>query len=150
MIIRIASLHDGLNSWNESIEPSELELDDKTFSSIISVCVNAEKLRGKIEITVDAVTDYKFVCNRCGEDGVLRVNDKASVHFIQRESPFPDEMPGDELRSYFPGQTELDIRTEIRDALLLAVPMKLLCREDCKGICQGCGANLNNEECRCK
>jgi len=31
----------------------------------------------------------------------------------------------------------------------LSIPMKLLCREDCQGICPGCGANLNQEACRC-
>ena len=150
MIIRIASLRDGLNNWNESIDPLYLELEVKAFGSNVDVCVNVEKHTGKIEITLDAITDYRFMCDRCGEDTVQRVNGSILVHFIQRESPFPDEAPGDELRSYLPGQPEIDIRTEIRDALLLAVPMKLLCSEDCKGICQYCGANLNSEKCLCK
>ena len=34
--------------------------------------------------------------------------------------------------------------------LLLNLPMKHLCREDCKGLCPGCGVNLNREPCRCK
>jgi uncharacterized protein len=44
---------------------------------------------------------------------------------------------------------ELDITDDIRDTLLLALPMKMLCTEDCRGLCAGCGANLNEEPCRC-
>jgi uncharacterized protein len=32
----------------------------------------------------------------------------------------------------------------------LALPMKVICRSDCRGLCSHCGANLNNEECRCE
>ncbi len=149
MIIRLASLHNGLNNWDESIEPSGLELDERSFKSKVDVCIEADKRSGRIDILLDVKTDYSFICDRCGEDARLRVDGSISVHFIQRESAFPDEMPGDELRSFLPGQPEINIRTDVRDALLLAVPMKLLCREDCKGLCQKCGTNLNIEMCRC-
>lgn len=44
---------------------------------------------------------------------------------------------------------EVDITEDIREELLLQIPTKILCREDCKGICQGCGADLNKEKCTC-
>ena len=37
-----------------------------------------------------------------------------------------------------------------RDAFILDMDTKFLCSEDCKGLCSGCGANLNREACRCK
>lgn len=43
----------------------------------------------------------------------------------------------------------LDIGEAVREALLLAVPMRPLCREDCRGLCPGCGADLNRETCSC-
>ena len=43
----------------------------------------------------------------------------------------------------------LDVDQLVRDELLLNVPMKVLCDEDCKGICNRCGANLNHETCDC-
>ncbi len=46
--------------------------------------------------------------------------------------------------------TYLDIDSDIREEILLNFPMKVLCSPDCKGICPGCGVNLNKEECRCK
>lgn len=37
----------------------------------------------------------------------------------------------------------------LREQILLAVPLKVVCREDCKGLCPGCGSNLNYEGCNC-
>ncbi|MBI3616994.1 MAG: DUF177 domain-containing protein [Candidatus Omnitrophica bacterium] len=48
-------------------------------------------------------------------------------------------------------QTEaVELDEDIRQEVLLNVPLRVLCKEDCKGICPGCGADLNNEECKCK
>ena len=69
---------------------------------------------------------------------------------MQREQPLPDEMQGDEVRSFLPGEIELDISTDVRDAVMISMPMRMLCDDDCKGLCPSCGVNLNNESCDCK
>ncbi len=47
-------------------------------------------------------------------------------------------------------QTEaVDLDEDIRQEVLLNLPPRVLCKEDCKGICPGCGADLNTERCRC-
>ena len=44
---------------------------------------------------------------------------------------------------------ELDLAPVVREQVLLALPMDALCRDDCKGLCQVCGGNLNEKECGC-
>jgi uncharacterized protein len=44
---------------------------------------------------------------------------------------------------------ELDLAPVVREQILLALPMDALCTEDCKGLCQVCGGNLNERECSC-
>ena len=44
---------------------------------------------------------------------------------------------------------ELDLEPMLRDALTLALPLRPLCREGCKGICARCGADLNSASCAC-
>lgn len=44
---------------------------------------------------------------------------------------------------------EVDISEDIRSELLLELPMVLLCREDCRGLCPACGKNLNRGKCGC-
>jgi uncharacterized protein len=48
-----------------------------------------------------------------------------------------------------PGAVELDLRPTIREELILSAPAYLLCREDCRGLCPGCGQDLNRGECTC-
>ena len=45
---------------------------------------------------------------------------------------------------------DIDLGAILREELLLALPPKPLCRPECKGICAGCGAELNHEPCTCK
>jgi uncharacterized protein len=45
---------------------------------------------------------------------------------------------------------EIQIGEIFREQILLQIPMRHVCSEDCKGICPGCGADLNREECRCQ
>lgn len=149
MKIKIASLQMGLNQWHEDLEPSLLELDVNTYSSLVGVDIEAVRSLGRIEVKVVSESTGHFLCDRCGEPFEMRVGGEYTVIFVERDRPFPDEMPGDDLRSYLYGQEELDITTEIRDALILSIPMKVLCRPDCLGLCPHCGANLNEQPCQC-
>ena len=44
---------------------------------------------------------------------------------------------------------EIDISDDIREELLLNLPMNILCEEDCAGLCHSCGSNLNKKQCKC-
>jgi len=55
----------------------------------------------------------------------------------------------EDIRYVAPEQSEIDITEDIRETVLLAIPIKLLCKHDCKGLCPHCGANLNVESCTC-
>jgi uncharacterized protein len=50
--------------------------------------------------------------------------------------------------SYYQGD-ELLLEDVLREQVLLALPLKAICREDCKGLCPHCGKNLNQEQCNC-
>lgn len=52
---------------------------------------------------------------------------------------------GDELRSPYIAEEELDLRAWARDALALALPAQIVCREDCAGLCPECGKDLNTD-----
>ena len=50
---------------------------------------------------------------------------------------------GEDLRSPYLDEQELDLAAWARDALALGLPAQIVCREDCKGLCAVCGENLN-------
>lgn len=149
MKIRTTSLLNGHNEIDESFEPTSIGLDEKIFKSRINVHVEAEKGSGKIALVIETTGLGSFFCDRCGEDFERESQGSCEIVFIQRDEPFPDEEPGDDVRSYGPFQEYLDVSTEVRDTLHLSIPMKNLCNDDCKGLCPKCGGNLNRSACRC-
>jgi uncharacterized protein len=76
-------------------------------------------------------------CMRCLEDA------GPTVHVDAREIDQPGG--GEDLRSPYLEEGRLDLRAWARDALALALPAQIVCREDCRGLCALCGANLNEE-----
>ncbi len=149
MKIHIESLKEGHNHWLETVSPGELELESPPFNGKVTVEFNVEKRSGKIPVSIHVKSVGRFTCDRCDEEFDKEIDGECIVMFVKRDQPLPDEMPGDDLRTFLPGQSELDVTTDVRDALLLSLPLKLLCSEDCKGLCPVCGINLNFEECTC-
>ena len=76
-------------------------------------------------------------CMRCLTDA------RPSIEVDSREIDQPGG--GDELRSPYVTDEELDLQAWARDALALALPAQIVCREDCAGLCPECGKDLNLE-----
>jgi uncharacterized protein len=74
-------------------------------------------------------------CMRCLESA------EPAIEVDAREVDQPGG--GDELSSPYMDGDELDLRSWTRDALALALPTQIVCREDCLGLCPVCGENLN-------
>lgn len=81
-------------------------------------------------------TTLRGPCMRCLDDASLRLDVDA------REVDQPGG--GDELASPYVTDEELDVAAWTRDAIVLALPQQVLCREDCAGLCPVCGENLNS------
>ena len=119
-----------------ALDISEL---DPAFSDV--------KVEGKIKniagvLTIKAVISgtYTAVCDRCMEEASLKLEAKLDTIFDINEAK-------DDSLTLENGKIDL-VRTAY-DALSLEIPMVILCKEDCKGICPHCGKNLNLEECDC-
>jgi uncharacterized protein len=78
-------------------------------------------------------------CMRCLADAGLDV----SVNAREYQATSPGE--SDELTTPYLVEGKLDLSAWAHDAVALALPDKILCREDCAGLCPVCGKNLNRE-----
>lgn len=96
-------------------------------------------IQGKTEVTI------AIPCSRCLEE-VARVFPLVVEKEISLNGGGENAMDG---FSYMSG-TSLDVDQLIFGEILVSWPMKVLCKEDCKGICKRCGANLNLAECQCQ
>ena len=96
-------------------------------------------LRGDLRGAIEAP------CSRCLEAARINLNVPIAVTFIERERGDPEE-PDDPDAIYFDGD-EIDIAPEIRDEILLAIPLSPLCQEGCRGLCPVCGGDRNAQAC---
>ena len=88
-------------------------------------------------------------CARCLEDAAFDVEGEIEGYFlIEGEGEAPDDMEEDEF-DVLPEDNKLDLEPLILAAVYVELPLIPLCREDCKGICPTCGANLNEGPCDC-
>ncbi len=94
------------------------------------------------------VTGYvDFACSLCLKEFSVSLNVplEENYHREGEEIPQDEEEP---VRVY--REDEIDITDLIKEGLLLALPMKPICKPDCKGLCSYCGCDLNTQQCNCK
>ena len=95
-------------------------------------------LRGQLETT----------CARCLEPAHLAVDVPLAVTFVSTEADKTGDDEDPDVVALKGG--EIDVGDEVRDEILLALPINPVCREACRGLCPVCGGNLNVSACACK
>ncbi len=101
----------------------------------------------KLEVEGKAKLSLAFPCDRCLKPVPVDL-DLEIIRTIDLDETEEERMEKLEEQPYVNGYN-LDVDQLVCDELILNLPMKVLCSEDCKGICNRCGTNLNHETCDC-
>lgn len=133
--------------------PIELERFDYQGASYGFVHKEPVKLvitnLGSRTLMVEGSTNISLTlfCSRCLKEIIypMEINFRREIDFNLTEE---ERAEGLDETNYIIGYN-LDVDTLIYDEILIDFPMKLLCREDCKGLCKKCGTNLNENTCDC-
>ncbi len=98
-------------------------------------------LTGEHSVQIDGEVCFTIAgeCTRC-----LKETSKQFVKEFSETADSQDE------EGYPVKNDTVDLKRIVDDVILMNVPLNFLCSEDCKGICTGCGVNLNDENCKCK
>jgi uncharacterized protein len=91
--------------------------------------------------------DVELPCRRCLGDASGHVDEEAHLIFAEAGAEGVEDDPDVFLLD--DRSPELDLRPAVREQWLLNVPTYALCRDDCKGLCPSCGAELNAGPCEC-
>ncbi len=105
--------------------------------------------KGKKVIKVDADIDIELImpCGRCLEDVIVPLKQTVSKDIDLKKTA--QEREDDIEEDVFLNGMNLDTEVFIDNEIFVNLPMKVLCKEDCKGICYKCGTNLNTGSCDC-
>jgi uncharacterized protein len=105
-----------------------------------------------IRLNGDFATTVELACARCLEPVVHDVARKFDLLYRPQGADAGREeisvTAADAEVGYYQGEGLL-LEDTLREQVLLALPLKAICREDCKGLCPHCGQNLNVEQCSC-
>jgi uncharacterized protein len=145
------TLHEGKSkNISADIEMECLDTKYHSYRIIDKKPVNFEFINlGKKKILINADIELSLLmpCDRCLQDVKIDFKLNISKEIDMNESDLDRVKALDE--SNFIESTFLNVEKFVYSEILLELPMKVLCSDNCKGICNRCGANLNSNDCDC-
>jgi uncharacterized protein len=153
MKLDLGKIRQAETRYDRTFEPSEVQMADDAYRIVapvhLGVAVHKDKEKFRLEGTVR--TELELPCSRCLEPFRFPVE----ATFDQRYLPQPDaaadetEVAEEDLETSFYRDEQIDLSELMREQFYLAMPMKPLCRDECKGLCPQCGTNWNTGTCDC-
>jgi uncharacterized protein len=135
--------------------PGTLDFHSGDFRQLdpLEVRATAELVDDQIRIYGTLHTRLELVCARCLETVVEEISKNFDLFYrpmisIAQEEEVHLKLDDTEL-AFFEGDG-LFLADVLAEQVNLSLPMKVICRSDCRGLCPHCGANLNQEQCRCE
>ncbi len=113
------------------------------FATPVRVKGSVFNKAGIVQLVADATFTYSAPCDRCAahtEKNLTIPVDHVLVTSLNDEE-------NDEL--ILVESLRFDLDELVTEDILLGLPTRHLCKEDCKGVCQYCGKNLNHDSCSC-
>lgn len=149
MIIKLKELKSGVNRWQVVYKNEELNLTEEDFKCMGPVKVEVQVIKNtqNVELTLNLVGQITLPCSRCLETVEKEIKDKATYFIKLEKEEFKEVLEEEDITTIYLKEGELDIVPLVRESLILSLPMKILCQEDCKGLCSICGNNLNLSDC---
>lgn len=147
MFIKYTNYSDDVHYFKLSKEAKKLGLKDP-FTGDVNLACKMDKSNSQIIITCDLSVDTNLICDRCGE----KFNKVLSTEFVVTYLFSKVSVSENSLDVFYlsPDKNIIDLSDIVKDYCMLILPMKVLCKEDCKGLCPHCGTNLNYSQCSCE
>jgi uncharacterized protein len=155
MLLDLTRIRQPETEVERQFAPSAFDGRDNVFRIVSPVAlrmtVHKDRDRFRLVGTVRGVLELS--CSRCVDPYELPVNAAFDVRYLPDTENTGDqerEVDDDDLTAAFYHDDRIDLAQLIEEQMYLALPMKPLCRPDCRGLCPQCGANLNAEACDCE
>ena len=143
-----------LGHFARTFQPEEVEGEGDAYRIVAPVRlefeIHKDKDRFRLEGTVR--TELEIPCSRCLEPFRLPIDAPFDLRYLPASAMSAEEDSGieeEDLETSYYRDDQIDLNELLREQFYLALPMKPLCREDCRGLCPQCGTNLNTETCGC-
>jgi len=134
---------------------SQLERDDEChFLTRIATRLQVTRISDMVKVDGELKTSVRLACDRCLNEFETDLESVFTLTYCRDVSDEPDgedevELSPEDLGLLAFHGEQIDFRQAIEEQVVLALPLRNLCSEDCKGLCPQCGADLNLTGCTC-
>lgn len=133
-----------------------VEENELLLVGTVSVRVQAFQVSGMVEISGQVEALVRLGCGRCLKEFDLPLKNEFFLTFVRelpevtdKESEEGAELSAEDMGLILFEGDELDLSEAIEEQIIMGLPLRPLCDEQCKGLCAQCGADLNEGECGC-
>ena len=146
------------DEWVRKLLPEVLALEHPVVSTAKGE-VDLTKTEAIVSLKGQVSLDLKPPCDRCGESFFLPHAVSFSLDLAPRREFVTEmrtkgdkeiELKADDLEFGFYDQDEINLSRIVGEQLVLGLPLRFFCQEDCRGLCPQCGVNLNERTCSCR
>lgn len=130
---------------NDAFDFSDVEwLGNFPFTTPVKAVGQISNNAGTVMLEATIEFDYTAPCDRCARESVTHMTVPVKHILVQdSDGDFDDEVVSIE-------NFNLNLKELVLSDILLSLPMIMLCKPDCEGVCFNCGKNLNEGSCSCK
>ena len=155
MRIEVENLTAAAQPFAHTYRPEEVELEEEGARLVADAAVEGSATRKgeQVRLRGEIKTEVELLCDRCAAPQRTPLAVEFDTSFIPQEveavkAENVELQAEDLILSAYEGDA-VDLDDLVREQILLALPSRYLCREDCQGLCQNCGADLNAGACSC-
>ncbi len=147
-VSKIKNIKGGSASFQleECLTPAAAGYSELALSTPVRFAGTVSNADGLLLVEGQVEGVLELVCNRCLQPFSQRFSLPLNAAFSNK----PELVTEEEDAVVYPFEgNELDMTACVLNEIYLSLPMQVVCREDCRGLCPGCGVDLNQEACRC-
>ena len=131
------------NDWLDNINDTDII----SFESDLKFDIYLEKIVNELSLTGNVEFEISSNCSLC----LVDVKEKKDIPLMLILSP-DDNDSKDQMDDNFETYSgdQIDLSDYLKEQIALSLPFKVVCSDECKGLCSNCGINLNKEDCNCE
>ena len=144
-----------VSRFDRTFDPAEVgdEVDAYRVVAPVELGFDIQKDKDKFRLVGRVKTELELPCSRCLEPFRMPVDAPFDMRLLpaaDAATPEAEREVGEEdLETGYYRDDQVDLNELMREQFYLALPMKPLCVESCRGLCPQCGTNLNTGTCEC-
>ena len=156
LLLNLARIGTPHERFEHVYPPETLTPDREAFSVVapVALAFDIYKDKDQFRLVGRVETRLELPCSRCLEPFTSPADAEFDLRYqphVQKSAEGErEEIEEDDLGTAFYENETIDLGQLMREQFYLSLPMKPLCRADCRGLCPVCGTNLNRETCGCK